>query len=275
MGIEFRDLTLMEAREVAKVANKNLFVEFYTDWCGYCRRLENDVFQDERLGKLINENFIAIRIDAEKDLDFALAKSYKIDAFPTILLINDADSVRFLKQVGYLDARALERKVRDFLFPERSTLYMMQQAYEAGHRSPGFVLSYIKELEKNDRNYRTIARTFFLEEERDLMNYASFSILSYADFNLEDSLVQLVFDDIEPYVLIFPELLKELVFQITFKIYEQAYIKRDKSMLLERIPEFLVPFQQAVWKDATEENIIQYLSTFNHQKVGDLTYVGS
>lgn len=87
-GIEFRDLTISQALELASKENKIVLVDFYADACPPCKYMENNVFNDRKLGELVNSNFIAIRshsgnIEGKKE-----QAKYRIDMLPTILLID-------------------------------------------------------------------------------------------------------------------------------------------------------------------------------------------
>ncbi len=40
---------------------------FYTDWCGYCKRMDDITFADPTVSNIINDSFNAVRINAELD----------------------------------------------------------------------------------------------------------------------------------------------------------------------------------------------------------------
>jgi thioredoxin-related protein len=45
---------------------KKIFVDVYTDWCGYCKKMDASTFKDEELINFLNENFYAIKFNAEQ-----------------------------------------------------------------------------------------------------------------------------------------------------------------------------------------------------------------
>ena len=54
--------------EGIKLANKKhkfVIVDIYTDWCGWCKRMDNETFRDPPLVSYLNENFVAIKLNAE------------------------------------------------------------------------------------------------------------------------------------------------------------------------------------------------------------------
>jgi len=48
-----------------KESGKKVFIYIYTDWCSYCKRMENSTFTNDSVIALLNENFIPIKFNAE------------------------------------------------------------------------------------------------------------------------------------------------------------------------------------------------------------------
>jgi thioredoxin-related protein len=57
--------TWKEAVEKSSKTKKKIFVDIYTDWCGWCKKLDNTTFAQDHIAKYINENFYAVKFDAE------------------------------------------------------------------------------------------------------------------------------------------------------------------------------------------------------------------
>ncbi len=92
-GIIFFKGTLSEACEKAKIENKNIFIDFYTDWCGPCKAVAKHVFLEEEAGKYFNAKFINMSIDAEKGIGPAIADEFKVNSYPTFLIIDAEKNV--------------------------------------------------------------------------------------------------------------------------------------------------------------------------------------
>ena len=106
-GIEFSSKSFDKAIKISKELNKPIFIDFYTYWCGPCKRMDNFVFTDSIIGDFYNKNFICLKIDAEKGEGIALKNKFEVQAYPTLLFLTPNLEIK-LKHVGY-------RGTKDFL----------------------------------------------------------------------------------------------------------------------------------------------------------------
>lgn len=58
MGIE-------EAEARCAKAPRMIFIDVYTDWCGWCKRMDKDTFSNPVIAKYMNEHFYAVKLNAE------------------------------------------------------------------------------------------------------------------------------------------------------------------------------------------------------------------
>jgi len=59
-------LTWEEAIEKSKVEKRKIFVDVYTEWCGWCKRMDKATFQKPQIVRFVNEHFYAVKLDAEQ-----------------------------------------------------------------------------------------------------------------------------------------------------------------------------------------------------------------
>src|SRR5690606_7291329 len=78
-GQEINWLTLEQAEvEMKKSPNKLLFIDFYTDWCGWCKKMDTSTFKEPEVIKYINEHYIPVKFDAESKEEVKFrGKTYK------------------------------------------------------------------------------------------------------------------------------------------------------------------------------------------------------
>jgi len=97
----FEDVGFEEALSKAKKSERVVFVDFYTDWCTPCKKLDATTWKDERVRAWLAEHTVALKIDAEREVE--LADTYQVNAYPTLLFVS-ADGSALDRIVGYVDA---------------------------------------------------------------------------------------------------------------------------------------------------------------------------
>jgi len=123
-------MTFEEAEKAIKKKPKKVFVDVYTDWCGWCKRLDQATFSDKRVADYMNDNYYAIKFDAQhpepiklggkqysnprfdkskpkraRNATHELAVKYKARSYPTVLFLDEKlDLIQAVP--GYRDADA-------------------------------------------------------------------------------------------------------------------------------------------------------------------------
>jgi len=97
-----------EARKLAKKENKVVFAFFTgSDWCGWCIRLQKNVFAKPAFIKWANDNVILLELDFPKrsqlpeklkQQNYGLAQALEVRGYPTVWLFN-ADMNKETKKV--------------------------------------------------------------------------------------------------------------------------------------------------------------------------------
>jgi disulfide reductase len=106
---------LEDAMNEAKVTNRYIFVDFTgSDWCGWCFKLDEEVFEKEAFIDYAKDNLIMLKLDYPKSIkqtpevkkyNNEMAMKYKIQGFPTILML-DKNGEEIAK-TGYQSGGAL------------------------------------------------------------------------------------------------------------------------------------------------------------------------
>jgi thioredoxin 1 len=115
--IKFEKIGFEKAKEKALKENKLIFIDVYATWCGPCKMLDKNVFSNKSLGETINSNFVALKIDGDKDENVMTMIEFDIEAFPTLILI-DPKTNRQIKLVGYIETEDLTEEVNYFIHPD-------------------------------------------------------------------------------------------------------------------------------------------------------------
>lgn len=58
-------LTIEEAAKRNAKTPKKFLVDVYTDWCGWCKRMDATTFADAKIAEYVNQNFYAVKLNAE------------------------------------------------------------------------------------------------------------------------------------------------------------------------------------------------------------------
>ena len=103
-----------KALEVAKKENKVVLINFTgSDWCGWCKRLEREVFAKDSFEKFAGDKLVLLKVDFPKysrpskeqmEANERLRVKYRVPGFPTIFLVNPEEKV--LLQTGYVPGGA-------------------------------------------------------------------------------------------------------------------------------------------------------------------------
>ncbi|MBI5762886.1 MAG: thioredoxin family protein [Planctomycetes bacterium] len=108
----FSSKSFDDACASAAKEKKVVLIDFYTTWCGPCKRLDSTTWQDKDVQTWLRDKTIPLKIDAEKQKD--LAKKYKVTAYPTILLLKP-DGTEIDRLVGYKAAEEFLEDATDAL----------------------------------------------------------------------------------------------------------------------------------------------------------------
>lgn len=62
-------MTFEEAVEKSKTEKRKVFIDVYTDWCGWCKVMDKNTFSEPHVAKILNEQFYPVKFNAEQKED--------------------------------------------------------------------------------------------------------------------------------------------------------------------------------------------------------------
>jgi thioredoxin-related protein len=139
-------LSWEQVKQKAKQENKYIFMDCYATWCGPCKKMDKETYPDEKVGELVNEKFIAVKVQMDSTKDDAepirkwyptvkeINKNYSIPGYPTYLFFSpDGELVH--QDLGYKPVKDFVSLLSDALNPSTQLGTIMEQ-YKAGNLIP-------------------------------------------------------------------------------------------------------------------------------------------
>ena len=147
----------------SKQENKAIFIDFYTEWCGPCKRLDKEFFQNNDIK--IGNDFLFYKLDAEKGEGITIAERFKIDSYPTGIFLAQNNEV-FYRTNGF---RSTEVSLFEFEkakslyidFEQKLGLEASEKKYLAGNLDSAFVLDLVRRKARNKQEYSKIFDGFW------------------------------------------------------------------------------------------------------------------
>ncbi len=87
-----------------KAQKKNVFINFYTDWCGFCTKMYKETFTDPEVIGYMNDHFISIKVNSDNQQK--VATRYYVRGLPTSWFVSD-EGEKISSLPGYVPADML------------------------------------------------------------------------------------------------------------------------------------------------------------------------
>lgn len=100
-----------KAQATAKAENKLVLMDFTgSDWCVWCKKLNKEIFSTTEFTAYAAKNLVLVEVDfpkskaqsaAQKEANQNLAKKYKVQGYPTVIVLNGEG--KMVGELGYME----------------------------------------------------------------------------------------------------------------------------------------------------------------------------
>lgn len=143
-------LTIEQAAERIKKEPRKVMIDVYTDWCGWCKKMDKDTFTDPEVIALMNKYYYAVKLDAEgkapitlNDHTYTFKPDYRSHelavallqgqmSYPTTVYLDE--KFNMLAPVpGYLNAKNFAKVLRYFGENHHKTMNWKEYEKKTGY----------------------------------------------------------------------------------------------------------------------------------------------
>jgi thioredoxin-related protein len=118
-GVAWHDWN--EGLAAASGSQRPVIVDVYTDWCGWCKRMDRDVYGRSDVSGYLNDHFVMVRLNAESSERVkyeqreitarTLAAGFQVTGYPTTIFLR-ANGEHLVNVPGYLAPDKFMKLVR-------------------------------------------------------------------------------------------------------------------------------------------------------------------
>ncbi|WP_044200883.1 DUF255 domain-containing protein [Flammeovirga sp. OC4] len=190
-AIQFKNLSLDDAFKKAKTENKDVFITVYTTYCEACNMMQEEIFEERKVGNYYNQNYISLLIDANSQEGKKLVDEYKLHDYPSFLFI-DHDKQPLHLFVGNMSENEFMKSTKEAKDPNQQ-LYTLKKTinknssiqdlseyiyvtYKASMEDPEILTAFLNKIEQD---HIEVKRTWFALKEVTIHNGLHSKALTY------------------------------------------------------------------------------------------------
>jgi len=140
---ELNWLKFDEGLKQASANNELIFINVYTNWCGFCKKMDRETFSDKKIINYLDEHFVPVKLNAESKKKMVLpagsysgrqlARSFAVRGYPTFVFLK-SNGEKIYARSGYA--------------PSNGFIYLLRYVAE-GHYESKSLREYITEVSAN------------------------------------------------------------------------------------------------------------------------------
>jgi len=132
-GLPTKWLAFDDGLAKARTENKPVFIEFYAEWCIFCKKFQKETIKNQKVARMLAENFVYVRLNGEnsesrvryqgKSLsNVELTQAFGIRAYPSLVFMDSKGQPitmlsgfvpphQFMPVLDYIDQKCYETQV--------------------------------------------------------------------------------------------------------------------------------------------------------------------
>ena len=224
--VKFFKGSFEQAKSLAAAQKKVVFIDVYADWCGPCKKMAAEAFQNESVAEKMNAFFVNFKADADRS-GRDIAFQYNVNGLPTTLVIDTLGSL-IRKNVGYENIADFEKQIDGVIkiLPNGSVFLTAQLQFEKKKRDFDFLVYLAKIRKSLGMNNQIVTEAIIKDVPLETVKQIEFQQLVCANsFDLEGKTFDFILKHRD--WTLFENKLKTL---IAFN-FKKAIKAKDKSLL--------------------------------------------
>lgn len=142
-------ISFEEALTLNKKKPKMIFIDFYTDWCGWCKKMDKETFTDKEIVSYMNKKYYAVKFNAEQSEAIIFKDQQFINPNPGKSRSSHQLTSALLKNEMVYPSYVILDKHSDWTYKMR------------GYKTPGDLLPVLKYY--GDEHYKKMSMGEFLQ----------------------------------------------------------------------------------------------------------------
>ncbi|HUM45769.1 MAG TPA: thioredoxin family protein [Chitinophagales bacterium] len=189
--INFREISYAEALKKSGTESKPVFLMCYTDWCGHCKKMKEEVFIDAAVADYYNTNFVCIKINMEAGEGINLRNKFAVKMYPTFIFL-DKNGTTLYRLMGEFKPADFVEQGKNALTPEKQLPYLAQ-LFDADPSNADKCYAYLMALRRGAMDYTAVASKYFsTKPDSALLNEINWKIIANGVTDINSTQFQFV-----------------------------------------------------------------------------------